>query len=239
LVEGRDPTFFITANTHYAMLTWKNPELMAVNRAARFIIADGAPLVWASRGTPTPLPERVAGSDLIFELSELAARKNYRVFLAGGAPGVATEAASRLVARYPGLQVVGTASPSFRGPLDRDYLELRARIHETKPHILMIAATMPHGERWLAAQAVDLGVPVSVNLGASFDFAAARVTRAPRWMQRTGLEWAFRLSIEPRRLAFRYIRNALFIARMLLQRRGVARTVMNSPVGVGRDDLES
>ena len=216
LIEKGQPAFLITANTHYTMLTQENPDLADVNARAAFIVADGAPLVWASRRRPIPLPERIAGSDLIFTLSELAAEKSYRLFLAGGAPGVAEEAARQLTARYPKLQVVGTATPSFQdSPVD-EYSKLRTQIIETRPHLLIVAASMPHGERWLSTHLEDLGVPVGVNLGASIDFAAGRIIRAPRWMQKSGLEWAFRLMLEPRRLFSRYARNARFILSMTL-----------------------
>ena len=200
------------------MLTRENPDLQKVNARAAFIVADGAPIVWATRRSPTPLPERVAGSDLIFEISNLAARRGYRIYIAGGAPGVAEEAARRLCARYPGLQIAGTASPHFRDLSPADYDRLKAQIIEAQPHILIIAATMPVGERWLSSRLVDLGVPVGVNLGASIDFVAGRITRAPRWMQKTGLEWAFRMLLEPKRLFSRYARNARFIVSMVLQR---------------------
>ena len=116
LIEAGKPTYFITANTHYAMLTAGNPDLSSINERAAFIVADGAPLVWASRWQRSPLPERVAGSDLIFELCAKAAQEGYRVFFLGGAPGVAEEAARRLQARYPELRVVGTECPPFREP---------------------------------------------------------------------------------------------------------------------------
>jgi N-acetylglucosaminyldiphosphoundecaprenol N-acetyl-beta-D-mannosaminyltransferase len=154
---------------------------------------------------------------LIFALSDLAARKSYRMFFAGGSPGVAEEAARQLTARYPGLQVVGVAAPSFRELAAEDYEKLRAQIITTQPHMLILAATMPHGERWLAAHLEDLGVPVGVNLGAAIDFVAGRISRAPRWMQKSGLEWAFRLMLEPRRLSFRYARNARFLIGRVLR----------------------
>jgi N-acetylglucosaminyldiphosphoundecaprenol N-acetyl-beta-D-mannosaminyltransferase len=216
LIERGLPTFFITANTHYAMLTEENPDLQQVNARAAFLVADGAPLVWAARHQLVRLPERVAGSDLIFALSDLAARKSYRMFFAGGSPGVAEEAAHQLTARYPGLQVVGLAAPSFRELSAEDYDKLRAQISKAQPHILILAATMPHGERWLSAHFEDLGVPVGVNLGASIDFAAGRINRAPLWMQKSGLEWAFRLMLEPRRLFSRYARNARFVCGRVL-----------------------
>ncbi len=200
LVDRGVPSFFITANTHYAMLTQENPDLQQVNARAAFLVADGAPLVWASRRNVSGLPERVAGSDLLFALSEMAARKGYRIFFAGGPPGVAEAAAHQLCARYPALQVVGLASPSFREVSATDFARLRALISAAQPHILIVAASMPHGERWLSDHVEELGVPVAVNLGASIDFAAGRINRAPLWMQKSGLEWAFRLMLEPRRL---------------------------------------
>ena len=121
LVEKGQPAFFITANTHYAMLTREHPDLQDVNARAAFIVADGAPLVWASRRRPVSLPERVAGSDLIFALSELAARKGYRLFFAGGAPGVAEGGSQRLTARLPRAPGGWHAAPSFRDFSAADY----------------------------------------------------------------------------------------------------------------------
>ena len=207
LIEARQPSFFITAPTHYAMLTEKYADLRAINTKAAFILADGAPLVWASRWCQLPLPERVAGSDLIFELSAEAAKKGYRVFLLGGAAGVAVEATRRLTERYRGLQVVGAECPPFHDPTPEEQAALLARIRLARPDILFVAFGQPKGERWIAEHLFDLEVPVNVQVGASLDFAAGRVRRAPRWMQKSGLEWAFRLSLEPDRLFLRYART--------------------------------
>ncbi len=211
LIEAGRPTYFITANTHYAMLTAERPELRAVNERAAFLLADGAPLVWASRRGPVPLPERVAGSDLIYDLAEEAARRGTRVFLLGGAEGVAAEASGRLRSRYPGLQVVGTSCPGpddLAGPgLDRLVAEVRA----ARPDLLMAALGQPKGELWLAEHSGRLGVPVSVQVGASLDFVAGRVRRAPMAWQKLGLEWAYRITTDPGRLAPRYAKNALFL----------------------------
>jgi N-acetylglucosaminyldiphosphoundecaprenol N-acetyl-beta-D-mannosaminyltransferase len=215
LIRAGRPSFFITAPTHYAMLTESEPDLRAINERAAFIVADGAPLVWASRRLGTPLPERVAGSDLIFHLCEQAAREGFRVFLLGGDEGVAERAAGRLTERYPGLQVVGTECPPFRAPTPEEEDAMLERIRRARPDLLFVAFGQPKGERWIIRQIDRLGVPVSVQVGASLDFAAGRVRRAPRWMQKTGLEWAFRLGLEPRRLFGRYASNAWFIARMV------------------------
>jgi N-acetylglucosaminyldiphosphoundecaprenol N-acetyl-beta-D-mannosaminyltransferase len=214
LVETRKPSFFITANVHYAMLTQEMAELRDVNARASFLVADGAPLVWASRWNRRPLPERVAGSDLIFELCELAARQGYRVFFLGGAPKVAEDAATRLTDRYPGLQIVGTESPPFRDPTPEEHDQLIHRVQAASPDIVIVASTMPKGELWIAANYERLGVPLCVNLGAAIDFAAGRVRRAPRRLQVLGLEWAFRLWLEPGRLFSRYARNARFALAM-------------------------
>jgi N-acetylglucosaminyldiphosphoundecaprenol N-acetyl-beta-D-mannosaminyltransferase len=226
LIEAGRPTYFITGNVHYAMLSHENSDLRVINAQAAFILADGAPLVWASRWQGTPLPERVAGADLIFELSAEAARKGYRLFLLGGADGVAEEAARRLRERYPGLKIVGTECPPFRQSTPEEEADLIKRIRAAKADILFVAFGQPKGERWINRNLQALAVPVSVQVGASLDFAADRVRRAPRWMQKCGLEWAFRLGLEPRRLFGRYVRNARFIARMIAHdmRRATSRT---------------
>ena len=137
LVEAGQPSYFITANTHYAMLTKETPDLKAINTQAAFVLADGAPLVWASRWKKAPLPERVTGSDLIFDLCGEAARNGYRVFLLGGAEGVADEAARRLAERHPGLKVVGTESPPYRDLTPEEQDQLIGRVQSASPDILI------------------------------------------------------------------------------------------------------
>lgn len=217
LIERAVPSFFITANTHYVMLTHENPDLLEVNARAAFIVADGAPVVWAAQWLGTPLPERVPGSDLVFELSAYAAVKGHRLFFLGAPEGVAEETARRLTARYPGIQIVGTECPPFRELTEAEHDQLIARIRAARPDLLFVAFGQPKGERWIFKNYQVLGVPVSVQVGASLEFAAGRINRAPRWMQKLGLEWAFRLMLEPRRLSSRYARNAWFILRMIMR----------------------
>jgi len=217
LIEQRIPSYFITANTHYAMLTKDNPDLDEINRKAAFILADGAPVVWSSRLSGDPLPERVAGSDLIFDLCERSATKGYRIFLLGGEVGVGEKAAARLVDRYPGLRIVGVEAPPFREPTPDEHSRLIQQIRDSKADILFIAFGQPKGERWMYRNYQSTGVPVSVQVGASLDFAAGRVKRAPLWIQRIGMEWAYRLWLEPGRLFSRYAKNAWFIVQMTLR----------------------
>ncbi len=222
MVEAREPSYLITANVHYAMLTHEVPQLRQVNARAAFLVADGAPLIWASRWRGTPLPERVAGSDLICDLCERAARRSYGVFLLGAAPGVADEAARRLDRRYPGLRIVGTESPSFRELRCEKHDRLVERIRSARPDLLFVACSQPKGELWLAEHYQALAVPVCVQIGASLDFIAGRVRRAPRWLQRLGLEWAFRMWQEPGRLFPRYARNARFAIAMIARDAAIA-----------------
>lgn len=120
-----------------------------------------------------------------------------------------------MVERYPGLRIVGTECPPFRRSSPEEKRALLGRIRDAAPDLLFVAFGQPEGERWIVRHHEDLGVPVSVQVGASLDFAAGRVARAPRWMQRSGLEWVFRLGLEPRRLAGRYARNGWFALRQL------------------------
>ena len=233
LVRARIPSYFITANLHYAMLTASTPGLDRINRGAAFILADGAPLVVASRRTTNPVPERVAGSDLIYDLCELAARRGHRVFLLGGPPGIADEAGRRLVARYPGLQVVGTACPAASELQEPAVGALIEQIRSTRPDLLFVALGQPKGEFWLARHGAALGVPVAAQVGATLEFVAGRVRRAPKLFQRTGMEWAYRIYTDPRRLAPRYGKNALFLLRQVVRDRLLRRhPSLRRPVGV-------
>ena len=216
LVEGRRPSFFITANVHYAAVSHGTDDVRAINERAAFLLADGAPLVIASRWAGgRPLPERVAGSDLIYDLCELAADRGYRVYFLGGPEGVAAEAARRLEARYPGLIVAGTACPPFRPLTESEQAEQLAAIRDARPDLLFVAFGQPKGERWIDRHLDELGVPVAVQIGASLDFVAGRVRRAPRWVRRIGMEWAWRILTEPARLGPSYAADAAFLLRMV------------------------
>lgn len=218
-IDARRPSYLVSANVNYAMLCAGDDRLAAINRGAALVLVDGMPLVWAARFGPRPLPERVAGSDLIFALADLAARRGFGVFFVGGGPRVGEDAARALIARYPALRVVGTESPPF-GPMSSDdEAALLARIRASGADIVIGAFSQPHGEAWIAANHRSTGASVCVQIGASLDFAAGRVRRAPRWVRRFGMEWAFRLALEPRRLAGRYAKNAAFLLRSVCRER--------------------
>ncbi len=217
LIERGEPGFFITANLNYAMLTDGDPRLAAVNDRAAFLVADGMPLVWYSRLVGRALPQRVAGADLIGLLLRRAAEREYRVYLLGGAEGVAGEVAAVAQSRYPGLRIVGVEAPVLDELSPEEHGELIARIRRARPQLLLVALGQPKGELWVAEHCEALGVPACVQLGASFDFLAGRTARAPRWMQRLGVEWLHRAVCEPRRMIPRYSRNAAFLVKAVVR----------------------
>jgi N-acetylglucosaminyldiphosphoundecaprenol N-acetyl-beta-D-mannosaminyltransferase len=219
LVQRGTPSYFITANLHYARLSASVEALQSVNSQAAFIVADGMPLVWMSRLLGRPLPERVTGADLVWSMCELAADKGYRIFLLGGAPGVAETAGQRLQARFSGLAIAGVAAPNLDKMSADDEARLIAQIRKAKADILFAALGQPKGELWLARNLTSTGVAVAVQIGAALDFVAGRVRRAPRIIQQLGMEWAYRIFQEPQRLFPRYWADGWFFLRQLLRLR--------------------
>ena len=196
--------------------------LREVLSGADVLTADGMPIVWVSRFAGRGLSERVPGSDLLLPLAERAAAEGWKLFLCGGAPGVPERVAERLRARWPELQIVGTATPFFPDPetlVDPAANEaVLAAIRRARPDVLLVAFGAPKQERWIEHHLLskELDAPVSVGVGATFDFLVGRQRRAPRWMRRIGLEWMHRMMTQPRRLTPRYVRDTLTFARLCL-----------------------
>jgi N-acetylglucosaminyldiphosphoundecaprenol N-acetyl-beta-D-mannosaminyltransferase len=215
-VLERQPRLIITANLHFAMLSKVSPILRWLNRKADLVLADGMPLVWASRlkGRANRLPERVTGADLVPALCHRAADLGHRVYFLGGAEGVAEEAVRKLHETSPDLNVVGIDAPHFGKLTPAGREEVVQKIRAAKADLLFVALGQPKGELWLAENLEKLGVPVSIQIGASLDFLAGRVKRAPIWVQRIGMEWFWRLASEPGRLFKRYLANAIFLIRV-------------------------
>ncbi len=230
LVRRRVPSFVITANLNYAMLNYQHSDVQKITADAAMILADGQPIVWRSRLTQNPLPERVAGSEMIYQLAETARDHRLRIYFLGGAPNVAQLCANRLVELYPGLQVVGVESPPFRDLTQQEQLAQDRRIRNAGTDILLVAFGQPKGERWIHANYRRLGVPVSIQLGASFDFIAGTATRAPVLWQRFSMEWAYRMLSDPRRLVPRYASNASYLLGAIIEdwKRQVTRWGMGS-----------
>lgn len=203
----------------------------ALAAGADLRIADGMPLVWASRLQRDPLPARVAGSDLIWSLAGAAAREGRSAFLVGGDPGTADVAGERLAARHPGLRVRG-AAPAPRGfeRSPRQIAEIEAALRRSRADLVLVALPAPLQEQTVARLRPALPAAVWLGVGVSFSFVAGRVRRAPVWMRRSGLEWLHRLAQEPARLAPRYLR-CLPVALALLARSAVAGLRRRRPGG--------
>jgi N-acetylglucosaminyldiphosphoundecaprenol N-acetyl-beta-D-mannosaminyltransferase len=168
-------------------------------------LADGMPLLWASRLVGSPLPEKVSGSDLIVPLARLAAERGWRVYLFGGGAGVASQAGEKM-AEELGVHVVGTDAPNINPDGNSDDTErFLSRIRAAGPDLLLVALGTPKGELWIDRFRGHIAPTVAIGVGGSFDFFTGRVRRAPPWMSRAGLEWLFRLTQEPRRMWRRYL----------------------------------
>ena len=199
--------------------TWLNalddPHLHRIMAGSALVLPDGMPLVWAAGLLGCPLVERVTGVDMVPRLAELSARKGYGIFLLGARPGVAERAGRLLEQTYPGVRIVGTYAPAEENLLQMDHNEILRQIHAARPDILLVAFGNPKQEKWIWMHRKRLGVPLSMGVGGSFDILAGDVRRAPRWIQRCGLEWAMRFVQEPVRLGPRYLRDFSGLARRL------------------------
>jgi len=225
LIDRNVPSYVITANLNYVMLHTRQPDVAAITRDADLVLADGQPIVWRSRLSQTRLPCRVAGSELIYELAQRARDRGWPIYLLGGEPGVAQDAATGLATRYPGLQIAGVESPPFRKLSEQEAARQHERIRHSGAKLLLVAFGQPKGERWIHANFRSLGVPVSIQLGASFDFIAGTAKRAPRPFRNYGLEWLHRAMSDPKRLLPRYFSNGCFMIGALVDdwRRQVTR----------------
>jgi N-acetylglucosaminyldiphosphoundecaprenol N-acetyl-beta-D-mannosaminyltransferase len=207
MVESHQPHHLVTANVDFLVQALHDIELRRILADAHLVLCDGMPLVWASRLLGNALPERVAGSDLVPLLIQTAAQKQYRIYILGGAPDSTSQAVVNLRKKHPNVVIAGHYSPPITSLFEMDHAEICRRIREAKPDLLFVAFGCPKQEKWISMHYRELGVPVAVGVGATIDFLAGKVLRAPRWMQATGLEWTFRLLQEPRRLFKRYMRD--------------------------------
>jgi N-acetylglucosaminyldiphosphoundecaprenol N-acetyl-beta-D-mannosaminyltransferase len=217
MVRRGEPSYVITANLNYAMLNHQRDDMRPVTADAGLILADGQPIVWRSQCGGKALPQRVAGSEMIYGLAQRAAQNGWGIYFLGGEPGVAAACADRLAHQFPGLKIAGVESPPFRALTDDEQAAQDERIKTSGAQILLVAFGQPKGELWIHQHHRRLGVPVSIQLGASFDFVAGLAHRAPASWQRFGMEWAFRMLTDPKRLVPRYAANAGFLLSALVE----------------------
>lgn len=206
LAKARVKGLILPVNVDQIVTISSSSELAKIYESALRIYADGMPLVWLSKLKGTPLKQRVTGSDLTPEICRLAAAEKLKVFFFGAAPGVASAAAEVLMDRFPELNIVGTYSPPFGFEKDECEIEKSiARINEASPDILFLALGFPKQEQFAYDNLNSLRVGPIVSIGATLDFIAGNVRRAPSVLRESGFEWLWRLCQEPRRLWHRYL----------------------------------
>jgi N-acetylglucosaminyldiphosphoundecaprenol N-acetyl-beta-D-mannosaminyltransferase len=196
----------VTPNVDHVVMAETNETLKAAYDAAALSLTDGQPLVWLAKAMGRPVPGKISGSDLIRPLIERAAAEGLSCFFFGGKPGIAEKAAATLQGEYPGLVVAGCHSPPFG--FETDEAADRAAVDvvvAARPQLVFVALGSPKQEAWMHRHRGALGGAVTLGIGASLDFIAGVVQRAPPWMSQAGLEWVYRLLQEPGRMYERYL----------------------------------
>jgi len=221
-LEQKARGYVCVTGVHGVSEARRDPAFRAILNHSFLNTPDGMPMVWMGRWQGFREMARVYGPDLMLRVCEFGQTRGWTHFLYGGAPGVAEELQRRLEQRFPQLKIVGVYTPPFRPLAAAEEQELLRRVGALKPDIFWVGLSTPKQEKFMARYWQTLGATLYFGVGAAFDFHAGRVRQAPRWMQRSGLEWLFRLGCDPGRLWKRYLRNnPLFILRALGQLSGL------------------
>lgn len=228
MIDSGESHQIVTANLDFIAIARRRASFAEVIKHADLVLCDGKPLQWAAQLQGSPIPARVTGMDLILHTAKLSAEgRGYRIFLLGAAQGIAEQAKARLEEFFPGVQIVGCHTPPHREFTPEDTAEMIAKIHEAETDALFVALGAPRQDEWIYEHLDELGVPLCAGIGGVFNFLAGTIKRAPNWMQRTGLEWAFRLLQEPQRLWKRYLVNDTPILLELMAHQVVVRLGRN------------
>jgi len=210
--------YITVTGVHGIMESQYDGRIKNIHKEAGMCVPDGMPTVWIGKFYGHKNIRRVYGPDLMLEIMRISAVKGYTHFFYGGKQGVPELLKKKLLSQLPGLKIVGTFSPPFRLMNENEEIELQKQINRLSPDIIWVGLSTPKQEKWMADNIKKLNTRVMIGVGAAFDFHAGVVKQAPSWMQRIGLEWLFRLCVEPRRLWKRYLKNnPLFIWKFALQ----------------------
>jgi N-acetylglucosaminyldiphosphoundecaprenol N-acetyl-beta-D-mannosaminyltransferase len=202
---GNQFHYVCVANVDSVMSCRRNERMMSALNSSFLTVPDGMPLVWAGRYLGYPIRERVAGPDLMLDLIRISEQEGFTHYFYGSSEEVLTVLEKKLRERFPGIKIVGALAPPFRAITSEEDREIVETINAAGPDILWVGLGAPKQELWMADHHGRLKVPVMIGVGAAFDFHAGSKKRAPLWMQKSGLEWAWRLSQEPGRLWRRYL----------------------------------
>jgi N-acetylglucosaminyldiphosphoundecaprenol N-acetyl-beta-D-mannosaminyltransferase len=219
-IRSRRPHAVCVTPAHAVMECVDHPELKAIYNHSGLTTPDGMAIVWLMRWQGFRQVERVYGPDLLLATCAVAEEAGYRNYFYGGAPEVTPRLVEALTRRFPHLQLAGYESPPFGALSQEEEAAAEERIRLARPDIVWVGLGSPRQEVWMSQVVGRLGVPVLVGVGAAFDFLSGAKPQAPRWIQRSGLEWMFRFFSEPGRLWKRYIKYPRFVALALMQRFG-------------------
>lgn len=212
LISDNSCSYVVTPNLDHIVMLDQDKQFAKVYDDADLIVADGKPLVWISKLLKKPIKEKVSGSDLFPQICDLASKRGYKIFIMGAAEGVADMAVANLSKRYPGIQFVGTYSPQFGfEKMPEELAYMKKMIKSAAPDILAVSLGSPRGEKFIYEHLNEYKIPLSISVGATIDFEAGRIKRAPKWMSECGLEWLFRITQEPKRLIGRYCNDLVSI----------------------------
>lgn len=221
LICKKNHSYVVTPNMDHIVLIEKDTLFKEVYNHADLILTDGKPLIWISKINGTQIKEKVSGSDLFPCICELAAKNGYKIFILGAAEGVADKAAKNLTMKFPGLNIVATYSPPMGFETDENLIQnIIDMINKAETDILAVALGSPKGEKFIYKIKEMINASLSISIGATIDFEAGNIKRAPKWMSDHGLEWLYRVTQEPKRLIKRYWNDAVSIVPIIRRYRG-------------------
>ncbi len=218
MVTLEKKSYIVAANVDVIVKIENDEYLKKIVDNADIVVADGKPLLWISKWHGQPLRAKISGSDLVPLLCEMSDKKGYKIFLIGGKEGVAEQAKDRLEDKFPNIQIVGTYAPAFGFEKDeRELNKINSMISDAKPDILIACFGCPKQEKWIYENITKYDAKVSICAGATIDFLAGNIKRAPKWMREIGLEWFYRFLQEPKRMFRRYFVDDVMILKLLFK----------------------
>lgn len=218
MIASDKKSYIVAINVDVVMKIENDPYLKKVVDAADMVLVDGKPLIWISKLYGWPLKAKVSGSDLVPLLCKVAAEKGYKIFIIGGKDGIANRAKKRLENIFPSIQIVGTYAPPYGFEKDKHELDkINQMVSNVHPDLLIACLGCPKQEKWIYENISKYDAKVSICAGATVDFLAGNVKRAPKWMSEHGLEWFYRFSQEPKRMFKRYFIDDIAILKLVFK----------------------
>lgn len=216
MISSKNKSYVVAVNVDVIMKIENDPYLKEIVDNADMVLVDGKPLVWISKMYGRPLKAKISGSDLVPLLCDVAAQKGYSIFIIGGKDGIAEQAQKRLESKLPNIKIVGTYAPPMGFEKDEEELnKINSMISKAKPDLLIACFGCPKQEKWIYENINKYDAKVSICAGATVDFLAGNVKRAPRWMSEHGLEWFYRFLQEPKRMFKRYFVDDVKILKLI------------------------